>query len=184
MKAFKQNAGNIVVCLFEILIGILLLINPAAFTSGIIIAFGVVLILAGLVNIVRYFRMDALSAAKSQDLLKGLLLLLAGFFCAIKFRWFVATFPVLTILYGLILLVAGLGKVQRTVDLLRWKRKRWFLSAISAAISIIIAVIILSSPFASTKVLWKFTGICMIVDALFDIVALLMSADRQKKDEN
>ena len=41
MKFLKRNANVILICLFEVLIGILLLVDPIGFTSAIIIAFGV-----------------------------------------------------------------------------------------------------------------------------------------------
>ena len=43
----------------EILIGILLLINPVGFTSSIIVAFGIVLTIMGIGQIIKYFRTDA-----------------------------------------------------------------------------------------------------------------------------
>ena len=184
MKTFKQEFGAIVFALLQVLLGILLLVDPIGFTSGIIVAFGTVLLIMGTVCIVKYFRTDAAEAAKSQTMLKGLIALLAGWFCAFKSYWFVATFPVLSILYGVAVLVTGLGKVQWMFDMLRAKKKKWFLAAISAVLSIVCAVVILSNPFATTAVLWTFTGISLIVDAVFDIVAIFISGnDRDGKEE-
>lgn len=178
MKAWKnQNLGaGIILCLFEVLVGILLLIDPIAFTSGILIAGGIILLVVGVVCLVRYFRADAVEAALSQSLTKSLVLLAAGLFLILKYTWFIATFPVLTILYGVAILVSGLGKIQFTVDMLRMKNKKWFWGAVSAVLSLVCAVVILSSPFASTIVLWKFTGIALIVEAVFDAVALFFRA--------
>ena len=54
----KKNGrtGGLLLALVEILVGILLLIDPAGFTSGIIIAAGAVLMALGLYNIILYFR--------------------------------------------------------------------------------------------------------------------------------
>ena len=49
MKFLKNNLGGIAMCLLELLVGALLLINPAGFTSGIIMGAGLVLILIGIV---------------------------------------------------------------------------------------------------------------------------------------
>ena len=40
-KKINRNTGNLLTCIFEILVGILLLIDPVGFTSGIIVVFGV-----------------------------------------------------------------------------------------------------------------------------------------------
>lgn len=173
MKSVKEESKSIIMCVTEILIGILLLINPIGFTAGIITGFGCLLVVVGIFSIVKYFKMGIREAAMSQLLAKGLIEVLAGIFCMIKTEWFLVTFPVLTILYGLFILVTGLMKVQLTVDLLRMKHKRWYLAAINAVISVICAVVILNSPFSTTSVLWMFTGASLIVEAIFDIITII-----------
>ena len=44
----KRNLGSVAMSLAEIVIGILLLVNPVGFTSGIIVTFGVVLMITGI----------------------------------------------------------------------------------------------------------------------------------------
>lgn len=180
MNALKQNANGILLCLFEAIIGILLMINPVTFTSGIVIACGIILILIGLACIIKYFCMDTQEAVMSQNLLKGLVLLLVGALCALNYKWFFATFSLLTIIYGAMILLAGLGKIQWTVNMLRLKREKWFLMGISAVISIICAIVIIANPFATVTILWQFTGISLIVEAVFDVVSLILN--RQKKE--
>ena len=175
MKFLKRNANVILLCLFEALIGVLLVVDPIGFTSGIIIAFGIALLIAGLICTIGYFRTDPVEAALRGALVKGLAMLLAGAFCILKPTWFIAAFPLLTILYGVVILLAGLGKVQWAVDALRLKTGRWFLPAISAAVSIICGFVVLLNPFASTLVLWMFTGISLIVEAVLDVVVLFFS---------
>lgn len=174
MNTLKQQPGSALLCLLEILVGILLLGNPVGFTSGIIISFGIILLLIGLINILKYFRANALEAAVNQGLFKGLVLLLIGGFCTFRSYWFIITFPIITIVYGIAILIAGLGKVQWAADMLRLKKGKWYIAAISAALSIICAIVILSSPFTSTAVLWMFTGISLIVEGVIDIVSLLI----------
>ena len=175
MKNFKTRPSGIIFCLFEIVIGILLLISPVGFTTGIICALGIALMAAGIMSIVQYIKANPKEAEKGQYLTKGLLALLVGCFCAIKSHWFIVTFPALSILYGVGVLVAGLAKVQFAFDMIRQRNKKWFLGFISAAVSIICAVVILKNPFTSAEILWMFTSISLIVEAVFDAVALIMS---------
>jgi uncharacterized membrane protein HdeD (DUF308 family) len=162
-------------CLLELLVGALLLINPVGFTSGIIMGAGLVLILIGIVCIIKYFRAEPEEAAKEQNLLKGLIALLAGGFCALRAEWFVITFPVITLIYGLVILITGLGKIQWTVDIIRQKKPKWFLCGLSALVSTVCGLVIIAAPFTTTAVLWMFTGISLIVDACFDIPALILT---------
>lgn len=182
MKFLKSNANVIIICLCEVLIGVLLLIDPVGFTTAIIIAFGVALLIAGLVAIISYFRTDAVEASLRRTLTKGLTMLLAGAFCVIQPAWLIAAFPLLTILYGVIILLAGLSKAQWAIDSLRLKTGRWFLHAISAVVSISCAFVILADPFASTLALWMFTGISLIVEAALDVVVLIFSKNSAATD--
>ena len=165
----------------EVIIGILLLINPIGFTSGIIIAFGIVLMIMGISKAIKYFRTEPEEAAVSQILVKGLLMLLAGAFCTFNSHWFIATFPVLTLVYGVVILVAGIAKLQWTVDIIRLKRSKWFWMAISAAISILCGITVIMSPFSTTAVLWMFIGISLVVDAVFDMIGGIFG-NREKRE--
>ena len=160
MKYGKQNASNIIVCLFEALVGILLLVNPVGFTAWILVLFGAALMVAGILSIVRYFRTPAMEAALGQLLVKGLVLLVAGGFCAFNFNWFLITFPLLSVVYGVGILWATL----------------------SAVISIVCAVVSVSNPFTSSAILWMFAGISLIVEAVFDAAALIVGG--RNNEEN
>ena len=173
MKKLKNLLSGLIFCLLELIVGILLLINPVGFTSWIIQIAGIVLVITGIVDVVKYFTTSTKEASLGQTLAKGLLSVLAGGFCALKTEWFIVTFPVLTVLYGVITLMGGIGKIQMMFDMIRQKNKKWFWAAISAVVSIVCAIVILSSPFTSTAVLWVFTGISLLVEAVLDFFALL-----------
>ena len=79
--SIDRNAMNLIVCIGEILIGALLLINPIGFTSAVLIALGVVLVALGAIRLVGYFRSDPEAAAQGGGLVTGLLFMLAGLFC-------------------------------------------------------------------------------------------------------
>ncbi|MBQ8296258.1 MAG: DUF308 domain-containing protein [Ruminococcus sp.] len=175
MKNLKFNINGILLSVFEITVGILLLINPISFTSGIICVFGIALVVLGIVSVIRYFKSKPEEAAVGRELSKGIIAAAAGVFCIVKTEWLITIFPLLTIAYGMIILLAGISKIQWTVDMLRLKRKRWFLPAIGALFSIICAIIILNNPFASTTVLWIFTGIALIIEAIFSIVIIIIN---------
>ena len=123
MRKINRSTGNLLTCIFEIMVGILLLIDPVGFTSGIIVVFGIVLAVIGAISLFRYFREDAETASQESGLAKGIIFAIFGLFCAFKSEWFMVTFPLLTVLYGILTLVSGVSKVQWAVDMLRAKQK-------------------------------------------------------------
>lgn len=183
MKTFKENFSTILLSLLELIVGILLLVSPVRFTQGILTAAGVVLSVVGLITLIQYFRTKAAEAASGRLMFKALVSLLLGVFLIFGKNWLIAVFPLLTMLYGVGILLTGLAKIQWTVDGIRMKKKRWWLSAIGAVISITCAVIIFADPFSSTTVLWMFTGVSLIVEAVMDI-ALLITASVLSKGDN
>ncbi len=173
MKALKERLGGVFVSIVELIIGVLLIINPVGFTAGIIIGAGIVAIIFGLVSVIKYITTDAEKAALEQSLAIGLIALFAGVLCIMKKGWFIATFPVLTIVYGVATLAGGLFKIQWMFDSIRLKTGKWGLPLISAILSIACGVIIIWRPFATTAALWIFIGCIIIAGAIFDFVASL-----------
>lgn len=173
--------SKIVLSLCELIVGILLLVNPVGFTKGIITTFGVLLLIAGIISIIKYFREDPREAAIERKMAYGLLEIFGGLFCVLKSGWFITAFPILTVLYGVITLVTGITKVQWTVDMLRMKLKKWPIAAISAVVTLICAAVILGNPFSSTVVLWTFIGVTLMLEAVIDVVALIFSIKNETK---
>ncbi len=181
MNLISRSKGNILVCAFEMIVGILLLVDPVGFTSKIIAGVGAVLLLFGLWNVIKYFREIPEVAARNSRLANGLLYLLIGAFCTMKAEWIILKFPVLTVLYGVFSLLIGICKVQWAADMLRAKLKYWYAPAIGAAITLVFAVLILINPFTSTQFLWIFIAITLIVEAAIDIFTAIVG--RKKMDE-
>ncbi|MGN0131687.1 MAG: HdeD family acid-resistance protein [Lachnospiraceae bacterium] len=173
----SSKVGSIILSLCEAIVGILLLVNPIGFTTGIIIFLGIILLIVGLNNVVQYFKEIPEVAALKHDLTRGCIEILAGLFCVLKSGWFIATFPLLTILYGIGTLMTGITKIQWTVDKIRLKIKNWFWTALSAVLTIVFALIILCNPFSSTTALWMFIAIILIVEAVMDIIAAIFTKE-------
>lgn len=175
MKKSMAGSSNLLMSVVEIVIGILLLINPVGFTSGIVMAFGAVMTVIGVTRVIQYFCTDAAEAAKQGYLANGIIFALIGVFCAFRSGWLIATFPVITVLYGILILAAGISKLQKAVDMIRLHLRYWPAPLIGAVLTVVFAVLILANPFASTAVLWSFIGITLIIEAVVDVVAFVLS---------
>lgn len=80
MKFLKQNSVNLLISLCELIIGILLLIDPTGFSNGIIIAFGAACLAFGIVQIVFYWKKPLAEAIPRFYLMKGLISISVGLF--------------------------------------------------------------------------------------------------------
>lgn len=185
MRDLSQNGGKIGLSICEIVVGILLFVNPLGFTGTIIKIAGIILLVVGVWFGINYFRADPVTAHMEQGLTKALLAIVAGLFCVFKTEWFLVAFPVVTVLYGVVIILTGIVRVQWTVDMLRMKLDRWYLAGIGALISLAFGAIILTNPFAWTAFLWTFVGISMVVNAVFDLcVAIFIKKVESEIDSN
>ena len=183
MGFVKENGNAIVASLVELLIGILLFVNPVGFTSGILMAAGVALLICGAVCLVRYFSTEPVQAALEQNFSKGLVMILLGGFLALRTQQTIDLFPLLTHLYGIAILLIGIVKLQQGVDLMLMKARYWFLAGINALLAIVFAAAILSNPFASTIILWRAAAVSLIVEAVLDAAVLIMTGKKAPDSE-
>ena len=102
-----------------------------------------------------------------------MIFLIAGLFCAFKSEWFIATFPVLTVIYGVATLLTSIRKIQWAIDMLRQKQKYWFVALIGAVLTLVFAILILCNPFSTTAILWTFIAVSLIVEAVVDILTYI-----------
>lgn len=171
---FHGKTGSILTCIVEIVVGVLLLINPVGFTSGIIIGAGVLLALGGAASIVRYFMVKPELAMQKQLLFKGLTAILAGAVCITKYDWFLSAFPLLTVIYAGAMLVLAAAKLQKMADLRRMDMPRWYLPGISSAMAAVLAAIILINPFGAVAAVWTFVAISLIAEAIVEIITIAL----------
>ncbi len=182
MRKFLHDFRPMIYCICELAVGVLLLIDPIAFTSAIVRILGIVLCVFGVLNIMSYFRLAPEMGSMSMSFTKGLVQVIAGVFCIFRPEWLANTFPLLAVAYGLVILVVGLVKLQWSVDTLRVSGSYWFIPGIGGLTSVIFAVVIILNPFTTTAVLWIFAGVSLIIEAVIDAVSTIMS-NRKSKTE-
>ena len=91
MKNSKFDWFGLFLALGEILVAVLLLINPGSFTTGIIIAAGALLCFLGIKELIAFFREDPKVAAGTDGFLMGAICLFGGIFCVFAAQWMAAT---------------------------------------------------------------------------------------------
>lgn len=183
MSVIKMNLKEIIFCVAELIIGILLLINPVSFTAGIIVLCGVSMLATGILFGFKYFRLSPEEAKKGNLLTVGLILVLIGVFCMLRSDWLIETFPVLTVMYGLLMVLTGVSKIQIMVDMIRLHNK-CFWAGINALVSIVCGIVILWAPFETTAILWIFAGVSLIIEAVLDIVTIFLTYIGMKENES
>lgn len=173
MRLFKQNPSLVALALLEAALGILLIIDPINLTKAFIVVFGVILLFAGIIYALLYFKTAALDAAFGGSLALGLTFLCLGFFFTFFSDKVLTLFTFFPYALAVGLFFSGLFKLQWTIDSLRLRCGKWFLPLVSAILSILCAVVIFVNPFDTLLVLLSFSGWLLVAEAVLDILVLI-----------
>ena len=84
MRKFLHDFRPLIYCICELAVGVLLLIDPIAFTSAIVRILGIVLCVFGVLNIMNYFRLAPEMGSMSMSFTKGLVQVIAAVFCIFR----------------------------------------------------------------------------------------------------
>ena len=183
MNIIRKNWALLLTAIFSIVVGVLLLVNPVFYAIAMIKVAGVLFVVLGIIDIVKYFRTDPQEAAKGSAFYSGSIMIAAGVFCLFESGWFVGVFPVLAVLYGLFQILIGFRKLQRMVDALRVKQELWYLKAISSGITLLFGFLIIFNPGMTMMSVWVFTGITLIIEGILDGTLIFMQVQKQKETE-
>ena len=151
-----------------ILLGLILLLIPGVATSVLFNGIGAVCILIGLVHAVKYFTLNAREAVISNDMALGLAWIVGGLSVIIFKGLLVSLLPSL---FGLVILVGGVIKIQSTMGFKRMNSGRWYWELICAAVSVVLGILILANPFSTALLMMRVIGISLLIEGGMDLVS-------------
>lgn len=175
MKALRANIPVILFILFELAVGILLLVDGDALTTTVLICFGIILMVIGAVYLIRFLRERGAGKANYLTLIMSVLSLFVGAVCVIFPGFVKGLFTVIAIIYGVILIVMGVYKTKTYNDAKSEGASPSFLTLISAVLSLVLGVVVIVNPFKADGALYVFAGISLIFEAALDFAAVVVS---------
>ena len=151
-----------------ILLGLVLLFIPGLATSVLFNGIGVVCILIGLVHAIKYLTLNAREAVVSNDMALGLAWIVGGLSVIIFKGLLVSLLP---ILFGLVILVGGVIKIQSTLGFKRMNSGKWYWEMICAAVSAVLGILILANPFSTALLMMRVIGISLLIEGCMDLIS-------------
>ena len=167
MNKKVNNYGWLISAILEIILGIILILKPKEFTNLIFNCLGIALIAYGIIACIDYFRTSKEIAMFEHSLTKGIIFTIIGMVCIFGKEMLIES---VTVIYGIIIIIGSILKIQFTADLIRIKEKLWYITLIESIIAIILGILIIKNPFTAVKALWTFIGISIIIEGIFNAV--------------
>ena len=177
-KKLHLSAPQFIISLACAILGLILLVAPGTAVSFVFNSIGLVCIVIGIFNVIRYSNLDAKSAVSSNALASGIVWIIIGL-AVILFRG--TLISILPIFFGAIILLGGISKLQGAFAFKRMNARRWYIELIFAAISIVFGALILFNPFSTAMLLMRIIGLALLIEGLSDIISF--SALQKKKTE-
>lgn len=199
MEKVKKSLPAILLILFEIAVGVMLLINPEQFTIAVFIIFGSVLILCALVMLIRYLKErkaaekafeDAQKKAKKENKaaviepvkvsILPLIAAIATFVIGAVFAFGAPALYTLTLLlvifYGAIMIIKGIFKIADYISLRKEKAGVSALRLIVGILSAIVGIVMIIFSSGARDIMFIVAAVSLLVEAAMDIATLVLGA--------
>lgn len=149
-----------------VLLGIILVWNPGMSVKIICGGCGIGAVAYGLLHMLQSRR-----GMRKGELVLGVVFAALGAFCLITPETVVSFLP---FLLGIVLILDGIGKIQRALDLRVLDLLGWVRLLIFGILLLGLGILLLFNPFGAVKMSMIFFGACLIGDGALDLLFLLL----------
>ena len=167
IKTLKLNF--ILASILYLLLGLVLLIWPAASSLALCRLLGAALLLYGLFNLVGFFLRDSGMGAFRLELFLGVIATGVGIFFLVQSRLVLSFLP---IVMGVYVVIDSAVALKRTLELYRMEYHRWWLSLVLALVGIVLGLVLVLRPFAVTTAFFRLVGVVFLYLGISDFWSL------------
>ena len=167
------KSGTMLLSIAYIIIGMMLLIMPETSLLWICNAFGVVVLLTGIVCLVQYARIRGTGFTAPFMLVGGVITAGLGIFTLAKPQ-VVASF--LPVVFGIFILVDGLSRIGTAIDLAKRKGQKWWVLLLLSVVSVGLGALLVLHPFDAAVSVVMVCGILLIVEGALNLGCVLYAA--------
>lgn len=169
----KLKWENIIAAILAIVVGVLFIILPKDSADVLCLIAGTLLICAGAFTLVAYIFSGFFLGA--HLLIVGIMLILLGTFCLTNPE---NIMKVLTVLFGLYIVIDGTTSIVDSVYCAKAKIKGWGLLLVLAILSIGLGTAVMFSTFDTIMI---FAGCSLIIDGVCDIIETIVFSHKIKE---
>ncbi len=163
----KLSQISTITSIIFILVGIFLIIKPETTLSLISYILGIIILVNGIMNLIRYF-----SNRGTGDLFDfGFIFGIMGVVVAVIFisqpNMIASIIP---LILGVWILVNGVVKLQFSMNLRNYQNASWSRSAVISSLNILLGIVLILNPFKGAIVITQIIGGFLILYAVLDLL--------------
>ena len=160
---------------FEVYAGVRLLTDPEGFTNSVIIIFGIIMVIAGIVSLVRALKAKSHGLPSTLGIVSGIVDILIGAACIAFSQKVMNMFPVFVVIYGIIMVIMGINKLGQWAVLNDLHIPRAWIMLVTAILTIVMGVIAIVYPLTTEVAVYTMTAVFLIVAGVADLFTLIFS---------
>lgn len=181
MSTFKRLLPIIILCIFEFIVGVLVLTNGETFFRVVFIIFGILLFVGGLITLIRSLMEGRKGGTMPMfPMILSLFMIGFGAFFTAASSAVLAVMTAFTLVAGIMMFIDGIFKIIEYFTLRGEGVTGIGLLLFDAIVTILLGILLAFNPFAATLAEWIIIGVSMIVSAVFDVIAMIVLAIKFK----
>ena len=179
-KMFKRMfQASVFLSVLSLIFGLVLLLNTEDILTTISLVLGGGLLFIGILLCVRYFGKETIILEANLQL--GILSILLGLTLIIFKNILYILVPILV---GIIIIINSINKLDIAFIMKRDGVDKWYITFISAIITLIAGICLIVNPLGGTFLVTKAVGIIIIISSILDLIDTLNLRIQIKKTGN
>lgn len=168
LKYLKKYAKwSILISILMLILSVLLIVSPFASIISLILLFGIILIVDGIIQFIDYFKSSNEIRMMSFSLVNGIISILSGILVIITKNALTAFVP---ILFAVWIIMKSIFSLQISMNLKAISHSSWVLVLVSSILNLLLGLLIILNPFATTKIATITVGIFLAITEVINIV--------------
>lgn len=178
---FKNLKANYTLsALLCVIIGLVLIIWPAASTQVVCMALGGMLSVYGIIQIALYLFARERTLYLQGMLVLGIVFGVVGVWILLRPEAIIAAVPVII---GIIIIIHGLHNAIQAIDLKRMTYGNWWVALLFGMLSVILGIVLVCNPFGAVEMAVRVIGAFLLYDGISDMWILSRVFKTKKNSE-
>lgn len=162
----KELINQLISAVVYIVIGVILALNPGMSINILCTGSGICALAYGAFTILFYFLRRHDDDISRFTLPVGIAFAALGAFCLIAPAVVVSVIP---LIFGIVLLIDGAGKIGRALELRRSGFVRWSVVAMVGALIMLFGILLVTQPYMAVETVVSLFGSLLAADGLIDV---------------
>ncbi len=162
----KLGTNSMLISALLIIFSVFLIFNPVETLNFLIIAFGVILVINGLMHIISYFSIKNDFRAFSFELVQGIVSIIIGFVFIMRTQEASILLP---LILGAWIIIESIMKFQLAFNLRDVPNSHWVMMLVFSIITAALGIVILLNPFSTTIAITTLGGVLLLLTEVINL---------------